>query len=105
MCGPTCAAPEDTTMTCDDCTAGIQGAIDQLLAEETINTIAGLFSDPEGEFCSGAEDVEFCSSAADFVIRNGLPLLGSAADASQFPPVCNAAVEGTCPARRFAKLF
>merc|ERR1712226_1751072 len=60
---------------------------------------------PEGEFCSGAEDVEFCSSAADFVIRNGLPLLGSAADASQFPPVCNAAVEGTCPARRFAKLF
>merc|ERR1712226_841729 len=95
MCGPTC----------EDCTTGIQGAIDQLLAEETINTIAGLFSDPEGEFCSGAEDVEFCSSAADFVIRNGLPLLGSAADASQFPPVCNAAVEGTCPARRFAKLF
>merc|ERR1719402_303413 len=28
MCGPTCAAPEDTTMTCEDCTNGIQGAID-----------------------------------------------------------------------------
>ena len=24
MCGPTCAAPEDVDMTCDDCVAGIQ---------------------------------------------------------------------------------
>merc|ERR1712172_183051 len=31
MCAPSCAAPEDTVMTCDDCTMGIQMAIDQLL--------------------------------------------------------------------------
>ena len=105
MCGPSCAAPEDTAMTCEDCTAGVQAGIDQLLAAETIETIAGIFSDPEGEFCSGAEDVDQCVSAADFVIRNGLPLLASAADGSQFPAVCNAAMEGTCAARRFAKLF
>ena len=24
MCGPICAAPEDTVMTCDDCKMGIQ---------------------------------------------------------------------------------
>merc|ERR1740123_2037283 len=37
MCAPSCAAPEDTVMTCDDCTMGIQMAIDQLLAAETLD--------------------------------------------------------------------
>merc|ERR1712004_398173 len=37
MCGPICAAPQDTTMTCDDCKMGIQAAIDQLL-EPTSST-------------------------------------------------------------------
>merc|ERR1712226_1258642 len=39
----------------------------------------------------GAMDCEACTAAADFVIRNGLPLLASDADASEFPAVCNAA--------------
>merc|ERR1712212_1019078 len=39
MCAPICAAPEDTVMTCDDCKMGIQGAIDQLLAVETLDAI------------------------------------------------------------------
>merc|ERR1712226_90924 len=99
MCGPTCAAPEDTSMDCEACTTGIQGAMDQLLAAETIEAIIAAITPP---LCADSAD---CAAAADFVIRNGLPLLASAADASEFPAVCNAAVEGTCPARRFAKLF
>merc|ERR1712037_775780 len=39
MCAPICAAPEDTVMTCDDCKMGIQAAIDQMLATETLDTI------------------------------------------------------------------
>ena len=27
MCADTCAAPEDTVMTCDDCTMGIQASL------------------------------------------------------------------------------
>merc|ERR1719184_594740 len=42
MCAPICAAPEDTVMTCDDCKMGIQGAIDQLLAVETLDAIVDI---------------------------------------------------------------
>ena len=31
MCGPTCAAPEDVSMTCDQCVNGIKASIDQLV--------------------------------------------------------------------------
>ena len=31
MCGPTCAAPQDVSMTCDQCVAGIKASIDQLV--------------------------------------------------------------------------
>merc|ERR1712020_744810 len=37
MCGPICAAPQDTTMTCDDCKMGIQAAIDQLLEPDVLD--------------------------------------------------------------------
>ena len=99
MCGPTCGAPEDTVMTCEDCTTGVQGAIDQLLAAETIDAIIEAITPT---LCADSAD---CAGAADFVIRNGLPLIASAADPAAFPTVCNTAVEGTCAARRFAKLF
>ena len=32
MCGPTCAAPEDVSMTCDQCVSGIKASIDQLVS-------------------------------------------------------------------------
>ena len=73
--------------------------MNQLLAAETIEAIIAAITPP---LCADSAD---CAAAADFVIRNGLPLLASAADGSEFPAVCNAAVEGTCTARRFAKLF
>ena len=31
MCAPTCAAPEDVDMTCDDCVAGIKVCFVQIL--------------------------------------------------------------------------
>ena len=92
-------------MTCEECTTSIQAMNDQLLAEEMINSIAGVISDPHGEICSGATDVDRCSFFADIVIRKGLPLLVSDSDSSQFPAICNIAVPGTCPAKRVAKLF
>merc|ERR1711931_180692 len=54
MCAPLCAAPEDTVMTCDDCKMGIQGAIDQLLAEEPLDAIVDAFAN--GDFCASQED-------------------------------------------------
>merc|ERR1719184_763229 len=54
MCAPICAAPEDTVMTCDDCKMGIQGAIDQLLAVETLDAIVDAFAN--GDFCTSQED-------------------------------------------------
>merc|ERR1712088_222440 len=44
MCGPTCAAPEDVDMTCDDCVAGIQASIDQLLDEVAYELVMDLVS-------------------------------------------------------------
>merc|ERR1712165_180605 len=67
MCADICAAPEDTTMTCDDCKMGIQAAIDQLLSE----------------------------AAVDVIIRQGLPALVAAGSDGDFGQACNGAVEGT----------
>ena len=67
MCGPTCAAPEQTNMTCDDCKMGIhvknfrgkiqnermssfQAAIDQLLEEHTLEMIVDGLAN--GDFCA-----------------------------------------------------
>ena len=67
MCGPTCAAPEETNMTCDDCKTGIhvknfrwtienermfpiQAAIDQLLEEHTLDLIVDGLAN--GDFCA-----------------------------------------------------
>ena len=101
MCGPFCAAPEDTSMDCDGCTAGVQAGIDQLITAEVLDFIIGEMTDP---ICSSVE-AENCPEGVDYVLRNGLPILAAAADSSEFPMICNAAVEGTCAARRFAKLF
>ena len=68
MCAPTCAAPEQTNMTCDDCKTGIhvknfrgkiqnermffyfQAAIDQLLEEHTLDLIVDGLAN--GDFCA-----------------------------------------------------
>merc|ERR1712001_738307 len=100
MCADICAAPEDTAMTCDDCKMGIHAAIDQLLEEGTIATIVDTLSP---EICKD-NPTEECPAAVDAVITQGLPLLAAASDASGFGQACEAAVPGTCPARKL-RLF
>merc|ERR1711971_1354415 len=95
MCAPSCAAPEDTVMTCDDCTMGIQMAIDQLLAAEPLDAIVGFLS---GDFCTSMGD-DRCPEFVDVVIRQGLPMLAAAGADGDLSQASNAAVEGTCPAK------
>merc|ERR1719412_292730 len=106
---------------CSDCTAvvevirarltsdeSVNAQIDLLVAglcPETIDAIVAAMADPDGAICGENPNKEDCAEGVDFIIRNGLPLLATVSDGSQFPMVCNAAVEGTCAARRFAKLF
>merc|ERR1719357_662406 len=92
MCAPICAAPEETTMTCDSCQMGIQAAIDQLLAPETLDTIVD-FRAQNGD--------ERCPAAVDGVIRQGLPMIAAAGADAGYAEACNNAVEGTCPAGLF----
>merc|ERR1711910_247637 len=96
MCADSCAAPEDVTMPCDDCKMGIQAAIDQLLEPDTIDAAVEFIAP---EICKD-NPTEECPVAVDAIIRNGLPLLAAASDAQGFAQACNAAVEGTCPARK-----
>merc|ERR1711962_1979551 len=78
MCGPICAAPQDTTMTCDDCKMGIQAAIDQLLEPDVLDAIVGEITPA---ICEG-NPTEQCPAAVDGVIRQGLPMLAAAGDDS-----------------------
>merc|ERR1712183_672762 len=96
MCADICAAPEDTVMTCDDCKMGIQAAIDQMLATETLDAIVEFLS---GDFCASMGDDRY-PEIVDAVIRQGLPMLAAAGADADFSQACNAAVEGTCPAKR-----
>merc|ERR1712038_737602 len=98
MCADICAAPEDTTMTCDDCKMGIQAAIDQLLEPDTLDAIVENLAP---EICKD-NPTEECPAAVDAIIRQGLPLLAAAGDATAFGEACNAAVAGTCPARKIS---
>merc|ERR1711974_200819 len=100
MCAPICAAPEDTVMTCDDCKMGIQAAIDQMLSPEAMDIIVEGIS---AELCKENPTPE-CPAAVDGVLRAGLPLLAEAGADADFAQACNAAVDGTCPARKL-RLF
>merc|ERR1711951_46924 len=84
MCGPICAAPEDTVMTCDVCTMGIQSAIDELLAVETLDQIVFLITN--SGFCASMGD-ERCPAIVDVVIRQGLPMLVEAGTDGDFSQV------------------
>merc|ERR1712212_367402 len=90
MCADICAAPEDTVMTCDDCKMGIQAAIDQMLATETLDAIVEFLS---GDFCASMGD-DRCPEFVDVVIRQGLPMLYAAyaSDDAAVAEICNAAV-------------
>merc|ERR1712110_878453 len=100
MCGPTCEAPEDVAMTCDDCKMGIQDAIDEMLSPEAMDGIVEAVS---AEICKD-NPTEECPMFVDGILRQGLPLLAAAADDAGFAQACNAAVENTCAARKL-RLF
>merc|ERR1712055_1118200 len=98
----------------------------RLMSDESLESQKAILV---GGLCPGAEDVaqceanlpdaivgeitpaicegnptEQCPAAVDGVIRQGLPMLAAAGDDSGSAQACNAAVEGTCPARKF-RLF
>merc|ERR1719239_19505 len=98
MCGPLCAAPEDTDMTCDDCTSGIQASIDQLLSAEAMDLVVDTFVN--SAFCGALGGDERCPQIVEAVLRNGLPLLAADAKPDDFTQACNAAKPGTCTARK-----
>merc|ERR1719290_867117 len=100
MCADICAAPEDTTMTCDDCKMGIQAAIDQLLSEAAMDAIVEAIA----PIICQDNPTEECPAAVDVIIRQGLPALVAAGSDGDFGQACNGAVEGTCPARKL-RLF
>jgi len=100
MCADICRRPEDVAMTCDDCKMGIQAAIDQLVSEEAMDVIVENLAP---QICA-ENPTEECPAAVDAIIRNGLPLLAAAGGDADFAEACNAAVEGTCPARKL-RLF
>ena len=61
-----------------------QGAIDQLLAVETLDAIVDAFAN--GDFCASQED-ERCPAIVDVVIRQGLPMLAAAGADGDFSQV------------------
>ena len=101
MCGPYCAAPQDTAMTCDDCQDGIKASADQLVLPKILESIIITLLD--SDFCASSEH-EGCESDVTYVIMQGLPMLVLGFNPTDGPAICNTAVEGTCPARR-ARLF
>merc|ERR1739842_161018 len=96
MCAGICKAPEDHAMTCEECQTGIMKSQEQLLNPKTI---AYLVEQLTPVICASVDD-ERCPTVVDTVIRQGLPLLAAEGDTSEMPEICNAAVPGTCPARR-----
>merc|ERR1711879_466241 len=122
MCAGICAAPQDTTMTCNDCKMGIQIAFEQLLSEAVMDAIVEGFTPA---ICQDTPTDE-CFDAVDGIIRYGVPiivtvlaeygepveqvLLLTIGDVSRGPDsgwkmaleslTCNNAVPGTCPARK-----
>ena len=100
MCADICAAPEDTTMTCDDCKMGIQArktrpshchnlqkkiqaAIDQLLSEAAMDAIVEAIA----PIICQDNPTEECPAAVDVIIRQGIPALVAAGSDGDFGQV------------------
>merc|ERR1719228_2451204 len=64
-------------------------------ATGTLDAIVEFLS---GDFCASMGD-DRCPEFVDVVIRQGLPMIYAASDDVAVTETCNAAVEGTCPAK------
>jgi len=97
MCGSeeNCGEPP---MTCEECTQGINGAIDQLLLPSTIEGIVMALSGDA--FCGQDNDPQTCEAVIEFLIPVALPALAETGgrDPARMAEICNAAVPDTCPA-------
>merc|ERR1712088_459158 len=94
MCGPTCANPSDDPTTCEECCAGLQASLDQLVDPRTIDAIVERFV--ASDFCSTIPD-ERCPEFLEAVLREGIPILVAGNDPSGYPGFCDFALPGTCP--------
>merc|ERR1712241_962898 len=65
------------------------------------DTLDAIVENLAPEICKD-NPTEECPAAVDAIIRQGLPLLAAAGDATAFGEACNAAVAGTCPARKIS---
>merc|ERR1711973_505726 len=74
MCAGFCAAPEDTTMTCNDCKMGIQVAFGHLLSDEAMDAPVEFFTPA---ICQNTPTNE-CFATVDGIIRYGLPTIVAA---------------------------
>ena len=83
-------------MTCEECTQGIQGAIDQLLSEEFVTGIVDWLSGEE--FCGMDEDPEMCASVIAQLIPAALTALAAGFTEEGAMDICNMAVPDTCMA-------
>jgi len=95
MCADPCANPDDHSMTCDECCAGIRGWFDQLVEPTTIDTIVERFL--ASDLCSTIPD-ERCPEFLEAVLRQGLPALVQASNPDEYPQFCHFVLPGTCPA-------
>merc|ERR1712004_219956 len=102
MCAGFCAAPEDITMTCNDCKMGIQFWTDQLLSDAAMDAIVEFFTTA---ICQDNPTDE-CFGTVEWIIRYGVPTIVAVVQEYGDPveQTCNNAVEGTCPARKL-RLF
>jgi len=92
-----CGAPgAKLAMTCEECTNGIQGAIDQLLSEEFVTGIVEWLSGEE--FCGMDEDPEMCANVIAELIPAALPALAAGFTVEGAQDICNQAVPDTCMA-------
>ena len=83
-------------ITCDECFAGLQAGVDQLLGEEAL---AAIIENLSGDaLCGVSEDPERCVSVIEALIPLALPALAANPDPEAGAMICNNAIPDTCPA-------
>merc|ERR1719264_274963 len=97
MCAPSCADPDDHSLTCDECCMGLQASINQLVEPRTIDTIVERFL--ASDLCSTIPNKR-CPEFLEAVLRQGLPALAEADDPDGYPKFCNYVLPGTCPEKQ-----
>jgi len=97
MCAPLCVVgAEVRDIDCDECFAGLQAGVDQLLGEAAMTAIIENLSGDA--FCGMEEEPEKCANAMPTLIALALPALTANPDPEAGAMICNNAIPDTCPA-------